>query len=299
MICRVRLSVCLILSVLSTVMSLVTSCASAQTLLAMPPDVAFRATSFAADLSFPDQAETAEELTRPRMALLKPPGAGPFAALVMVHQCAGLNPAVAEWARAAVRREFVVLLIDSLRPRGVGSVCFGPRAGVNLFRGARDALQAADHLRKFPFVDGARVSLVGFSWGAMVGLVVASAQYTQALGGSQFRSVAAFYPGCFRISRPNAPVFDIVSADMRQPVLVLMGENDLETPAAECIEKLQSAKTAGSAVDWHLYPDTGHCWDCKQLDGFSKVDIRGNRIHYRYDPDVTRNSAERLFEFLK
>jgi hypothetical protein len=42
-------------------------------MLAMPSDVAFRAASFAADLTFPDQAEAADDLTLPRMALLKPP----------------------------------------------------------------------------------------------------------------------------------------------------------------------------------------------------------------------------------
>lgn len=268
-------------------------------MLAMPQDVAYRAAGFAADLTFPDHAETADDLTQPRMALLKPSGTGPFPALVMTHQCAGLNPAVAEWARVAARRGYVVLLVDSLQPRGVRSVCYGPRAGVNLFRGARDALQAADHLRKLPFVDGTRISFVGFSWGAMVGLVVASANYAQALGGRPFRAVASFYPGCFRISRPNTPAFDIVSADMHQPVLVLMGESDLETPATECVQKLQMAKTVAAMVDWHVYPHTGHCWDCEQLDGFSKTDIRGNRIQYHYDPSVTQDSLTRLFQFLE
>ncbi|WP_211912270.1 dienelactone hydrolase family protein [Tardiphaga alba] len=269
-----------------------------QPLRALPPDAAIRATTFAADLVFPERAEAVEALASPRAALLKPSGDGPFPALVMVHQCAGLNPAVAHWAREGVRRGYVVLLIDSLKPRDVQTVCYGPRAGVNLFRGAKDAFQAAAHLRNYPFVDPSRISFVGYSWGAMVGLIVASARYTDALGGRPFASITSFYPGCFRVSRPNAPVFDLVSDDMKQPVLVLMGDADNETPAAECVGKLQHAKSSGSLVDWHVYPDTGHCWDCQQLDGRTKTDMRGNQISYRFSAAATHDSSKRLFAFL-
>jgi dienelactone hydrolase len=52
-------------------------------------------------------------------------------------------------------------------------------------------------------------------------------------------------------------------------------------------------------VEWHVYPETTHCWDCRQLDAFSKVDVRGNRVTYRYNEEVTRDSARRMFEFLE
>jgi len=266
-------------------------------LRALPMDNASRAASFAKDLAFPQQAEPTR-LTFPQAAFLKPEGEGPFPALVMVHQCVGVNPAIVQWSREAVSLGYVVLLIDSLTPRQIDTLCFGPRNGVNLFRGAKDAFQAADHLRRYPFVDPNRLSFVGFSWGAMVGLIVSSARYADALGGRPFASVAVFYPGCFRVTRPNAPVFDIVSDDMKQPVLVLLGASDNETPASECIEKLQEARLAGSAVDWHVYPDTGHCWDCRQLDGRSKTDYRGNFVSYKFRQDVTTDSSQRLFQFL-
>jgi hypothetical protein len=136
---------------------------------AWPPEAIYRGATIAPDLMFPVLGEAANELTLPRMALLKPGGNGPFPAIVLLHQCAGLNPAVVTWAREAIARNYAVLLVDSLGPRGVKSVCYGPEAGVNLFRGARDALQAAEHLRRQPFVDKDRIALLGFSWGATVG----------------------------------------------------------------------------------------------------------------------------------
>lgn len=44
----------------------------------------------------------------------------------------------------------------------------------------------------------------------------------------------------------------------------------------------------GATVEWHVYPGIGHCWDCKQLDGISKLNVRGNRIDYRYLPDIRK-----------
>jgi dienelactone hydrolase len=265
-----------------------------------PADAAYRAATLAEDLTFPTNAEAADKLTSPRMALLKPAGEGPFPAIVIMHQCSGPKKAVVSWAHRAVARHYAVLLVDSLGPRGVLSVCYGPEAGVNLFRGARDALQAAEHLRRQQFVDADRVALVGFSWGAMVGLLTNSPHYVNALrAGRGFTAVASFYPGCFRIFPPNGrPPLDTVNGDIANPLLVMMGEADSETPSYECLEKLEPLRKAGAPVEWHLYPQTTHCWDCEQFNGLSKIDIRGHHVEYHFRQDVTQDSEDRLFEFL-
>lgn len=268
--------------------------------LVLPRDIVQRASSFAGDLVLPDRAESIAALSAPRMALLKPPGDGPFPALVLLHQCAGLNGAVTAWARRAVARNYVVLLLDAFGARGVSSVCYGPQAGVNLVRGAKDAVQAAQHLRRQPFVDSKRVALVGFSWGGMVGLLAARRHYLDAFGaGPGFTAVASFYPGCFRIKPPGGRDYELLGPDIAQPLLLLMGGADTETPAAECVDKLTPVKAAGAPVDWHVYPGTTHCWDCQQLDGRSKIDVRGNHVAYRYQPSVVEDSERRLFDFLQ
>jgi len=241
----------------------------------------------------------------PRMGLFKPDGAGPFPALVLHHQCAGLgrgrlpNASMLEWTRQGIDRGYVVLLLDSLSERGVDTVCMGPKNGVNPHRGARDALQAAAQLRRLDFVDRKRVAHAGFSWGAMVGLLANTALYQSSFGtGDGFNAHVSFYPGCFTIRPAKGRPFEIVRPDIRRAHMVLMGEKDTETPAAECVAKLSAAKAKGAPVAWHVYPDTTHCWDCKQLDGRSKTDIRGNHVVYRYDAKVTADSAKRTFEFL-
>jgi dienelactone hydrolase len=47
-----------------------------------------------------------------------------------------------------------------------------------------------------------------------------------------------------------------------------------------------------------VYPQATHCWDCRHLDGFSKTDVRGNSVTYRYSMDYTTDSLQRMFQFL-
>jgi dienelactone hydrolase len=243
---------------------------------------------------------------RPHMALYKPEGAGPFPGVVLFHQCAGLggprrpNVAMLDWAKEAVSRAYAVLLIDSLSPRGVDTVCYGPKGGVNLPRGVKDALQAAAHLRSFEFIDKKRIALAGYSWGAMVGVLASSKRWAFTLRPRErFAAVVSFYPGCRTLTPRSAKPYEIVQPDIDRPLLVLMGELDREGHADECVAKLNNVKAGGAPVEWHVYPEATHCWDCRQLDGRSKIDARGNHVTYRYHAEITRDSARRMFEFLE
>ena len=274
--------------------------------LALASPVAAQQPSMAKDLEFPSAPVQLSEFAVPEMVLLKPDGPGPFPALVLHHQCGGLrrgkwhNQSMRDWAVKAVNRGYVVLLINSLGPRNVDWVCGGPRGGVNLGRGVRDALQGANHLRKFPFVDAGRIAHVGYSWGAMVGLLANSKSFRYFMESSaNFAAYVSFYPGCFTVKRPDGSPLDIVRSDIDSRHLVLMGDKDTETPADECAARLSAAKAAGAPVEWEIYTDATHCWDCENLDGLSKMDMRGNRVNYRYDAALTRDAETRMFGFLE
>lgn len=270
--------------------------------------VLLRGALAARDLDFPNEPSRLTAFSNPGMALYKPDGPGPFPALVLMHQCGSLgnpngrwqNKSMLDWAREAVSRGYVALLVDSLGPRGVDSVCFGAKNGVTFVRGVRDALQAAEHLRKQPYVDSRRVAMAGYSWGATIGVLASGKTWGEALnGGQRFDAVVSMYPGCFRVQPQGGTPYDIVNNDVDRPLLVLMGGQDTETPASECLSRLERLKAAGAPVEWNLYPDATHCWDCKNLDGNRKTDVRGNSVLYTYDEKVTADSGKRLFEFVE
>jgi dienelactone hydrolase len=273
--------------------------------LAQSPGSLLEVATRAKDLVIPAEASPLP-LSEPRMALHKPKGEGPFPALVLHHACGGLvspkwkNRSMLHWAKEAVGRGYVVLLLDSLHTRGVDSVCYQPKGNVNFARGVRDALQAAEQLQKFGFVDKKRIAHAGFSWGAMVGAFASSTLISSGVGvRSHFAAFVSFYPGCFTIRPAKGSPYEIVRVDIGRPLLMLLGGKDTETPPAECVTRLKAAKSAGAPVEWYIYPDATHCWDCIQWDGASKVDFRGNHVVYRYDEAVRADSGRRMFEFLE
>ncbi len=249
------------------------------------------------DLKFPEEAKELSFFSPLTMAIYRPTGPGPFPALVLVHTCGGLHPEIRDWTKLALERGYVVFVMDSLSQRGIKDGC-SPASWVLPFRGAKDALQAREHLRKFAFVDQDSVALAGFSWGAMVGLAVSSGAIASQLSSSRYGAVVSFYPICYFPGNGQFQAVEWLRAEVDKPLLVLMGDQDTEAPPAECVSRLEKLTQKGAPVEWHVYPATTHCWDCSSLNNFSKTDWLGNRVVYRYDSQVTQDSAERMFAFL-
>lgn len=263
----------------------------------------------APDLVLPVAATPLAQAVYPQMLLLKPDGDGPFPAVMLGHQCGGLvfsktNPQAANWSMLEWAKRFqaaghVVLLVDFMGPRGAQQVCQGPQAGVTLGRTVKDFYQAADHLRKLPFVHPDKVALVGYSQGALIALFNNSQsfreEFRQARG---FDAYVSFYPPCRIMGLgPNRVVLDVVQKDMERPHLFLLGGADNETPAADCEALLGPVKASGKPVQWHTYPDQTHCWDCKSLHGFSKPGRLGT-VTYTYSESATLDAFERSKAFL-
>src|SRR4029453_9928533 len=96
--------------------------------------------------------------------LSRPEGAGPFPAVVIMHDCSGLGPrssgAPGRWAKELVGRGYVVLMPDSFttrgHPDGVCTDASRSRDDVSPARRIRDAYAGLAYLRTLPYVSGAR-----------------------------------------------------------------------------------------------------------------------------------------------
>jgi len=111
----------------------------------------------------------------PGMALVTPPGPGPFRTVLLIHGCGGLqgvnspNPIMDEYARSAVEAGWAAAILDSYGPRHWGSSWARNRvcAGLRLpgFRRAADVLAGLDLLRADPRVDPRRLRVASWSHG--------------------------------------------------------------------------------------------------------------------------------------
>ena len=141
--------------------------------------------------------------------LIKPAGAGPFPAVVIMHDCSGLGRISSggplRWAEELVQQGYVALIPDSFTPRGFpDGVCilpYGQAAIANGYVRAGDAYGALLALRKLPYVDGKRVGIMGASHGGWTTLAAmcAPADEKDPLSGAKsngFAAAVALYPAC-------------------------------------------------------------------------------------------------------
>ena len=205
--------------------------------------------------------------------LSKPDGAGPFPAVVIVHDCSGLGPgssgSPARWAKVLVEHGYVVLMPDSFTTRGhAGGVCTDAspsRAEVGPYPRARDAYAALAYLRTLPYVDGRRVGLMGGSHGGSTTLVamVAPEKDTESLAREKrdgFAAAVALYPGCaMRLGSWRSDATGVYRAVA--PLLILIGEKDDWTPAEPCRKLTDSARANGYPVEIKVYPGAHHAFD--------------------------------------
>ena len=253
------------------------------------------------DLTFPKQATELGSFSPLEMGIWKPKGDGPFPALILVHTCAGIRQQIGYWRKEAVGRGYVVFVIDSFTSRGSRSC--RPQPPATTARGVKDVFDAAAHLATFAFVDKSRIAMLGVSWGGMVGLRAASPSFVAGaagLPGTPLRAVVSLYPACYLPPFGTSPGGEFVHPDLSTPTLVLLGGEDNETLPQECISRLEPLKERRAPVEWHVFPNASHCWDCSDQNQqrWNPPWAGGRSVVYRYDSEVTNQSADRAFEFL-
>jgi dienelactone hydrolase len=231
--------------------------------------------------------------------LLKPDGTGPFPAVVIMHDCSGLGPRSSgsplRWARELVDSGYVILMPDSFSTRGhAGGVCTNASPSRNDVAPARrvaDAYAALAHLRTLPYVDKARIGLMGGSHGGATTLAAMAApeKEREPLARekrSGFRAAISLYPNCaarmgsWRAVRPagtTGPNFQYTGVyEPVAPLLILIGEIDDWTPAEPCRKLTESAREAEYPVSIKVYPGAHHGFDSNNPINFNPARVNGN-----------------------
>lgn len=180
--------------------------------------------------------------------LYKLDGAGPYPAIVVLHGCAGITPQYHVWAQRLNRWGYVAFVVDSLGPRGYQTVC--DSLNVSPLERARDAFAAAAWLRSQPFVDPARIGVLGFSHGGSTALKAVLEPVVRAADATPFRAAVAYYPGCARD-------FPMIASD----TLIVIGDADTQASVLSCRAFVESAKDAAHAVALKVYPGANHLFD--------------------------------------
>jgi dienelactone hydrolase len=209
------------------------------------------------NLSFPN-ATPGKPLAVPAWEL-RPTGAGPFPAVVLLHGCAGISESNHEWSRWFRDQGYVALLVDSWSPRRVGKSCDPSLPDVPNTERFDDAVGALRFLQAKSYVDRARVGVVGWSNGGVFALAVVNGPSLERarrrgvdLPEPGFRASIGFYPG---------GCYSLVHELVMRPLLVMMGDADDWTDPAPCVEMVEAMRGRGADARIVLYPRAYHYFD--------------------------------------
>jgi dienelactone hydrolase len=208
----------------------------------------------------PEAVEFSDGEISLKAILYRPEGAGPFPAVIAMHDCSGLtNPAgrltakYREWAQLLVRDGFLVLFPESYGSRGLGNQC---SARSRLVRPEHEMVDDANASRRWlsqrPEVRTDRISLLGWSNGASSVLWTVRPQ-RKAEDKPDFRSAVAFYPVCRRL--------DSTAWSARIPTLILIGAADDVTSPQDCEHMVAGAKGRSARISMTVYPGALHDFD--------------------------------------
>jgi dienelactone hydrolase len=214
--------------------------------------------------------------------LTKPSGYGPFPAVVLLHSCLGLplnriaiGEMIASWG-------YLALFVDDFGTRGLKQTCTA-----DFPEGVADAYGALNYVSRFAFVDRTRIAAVGYSQGADTALTIASGRSASAfvlLQGAKFKAAAAFYPPCANQG----------GARLALPTLILVGDRDDVTPAADCARLLRAQPRGISQLKLSVLAGADHAFDNPGFAGGARV----YGMWLKYDGAAAEQAKAELHRFL-
>jgi dienelactone hydrolase len=184
----------------------------------------------------------------------------PVPAMVVLHGSGGITPGrEMAYGELLAAHGIAAFVVDYYEPRGVTrDTNYMLRVlSVTEFDAVTDAYAALRLLATHPRIDGARIGVMGFSYGGMAARF-AMDERVRAVLAPQSRGFAAFvdyYGPCFQ---------DLQTAAVNgAPLLTLRGTEDASNDLDACRQREAQLAALGARVETHVYEGAGHAWEAE------------------------------------
>lgn len=180
-----------------------------------------------------------------------------------------------------------------------------------------DAFSALKYLSEIPNIDAERIGIMGFSWGGVVTMLVASQSYTDYYGqyygqDLTFAAHVAHYPICWGYNKylpspippPVAPI-GLEFGELTNPLLIQIGAlDDYDEGGEQCENLIASLSEEDQSIaSVNVYPNAHHAWDRLQppitvSDPFSHLGAGGD-VEIVPNPGKAFQSRRKAVRFLQ
>jgi uncharacterized protein len=223
---------------------------------------------------------------------------GRVPAVLILHGSAGIDGRGAFYAEALNAAGIATLEIDMFQGRGRP-----PTTRANM----PHAFESLRWLARDPRIDGARVGVMGFSWGGVMSVFSSSEEIARQYGSAaRFAAHLALYPPCW----PFRSVLEgkqehyraaVLRSLTGRPVHILAGGKDDYDSPGNC-ERLMAAldSPARDYVALTIYPGATHIWDGRAGGSFhdsAAHDGKGGVVNVVVEPELAKKSRAFAVEF--
>ncbi|MGD2134319.1 MAG: dienelactone hydrolase family protein [Maricaulaceae bacterium] len=236
----------------------------------------------------------------PHIRVYKPEGEGPFPAVLQLHGCGGAKEIQDEYAVAARDAGVLVLILDSLTPRGIGfdeavrRVCTG-----RVLRGrerAGDLVAGLEMLRRRPDVDPDQLAVVGWSHGGwtIMDLLALDIPHEKPFNlrdvprdpWKGVKAIELIYPfaGFPSLTRERGWKRTDIPCD------VLVIKNDTVAPNRATYASLEKARQSGAELTVETWEGVTHAFE-------ESVHTPGSKL--RYNPERAAEAHARYANWVK
>jgi len=207
-------------------------------------------------------------------------------AVILLHGSAGPSAREAGYAQALNAVGIVTLEPDQWAPRGLAGGSEGrPKTFAETMP---DVAGARAYLAARHDVDASRIGLMGFSFGGVTSMLLATRAFAGRFGGA-FAAYMPVYPACWTYNTvPGQDFAGLVDA----PLLLVTGALDQYDDDPEAGPKLAAslAPQDRARLRTHVFADAHHCFDMPGVDVVVKDPFchrgRGGEVTMRCNPQA-------------
>ena len=219
----------------------------------------------------------------------------PAPAMIILPGSGGIQPGREhEYAAFLNDLGIAAFVIEYYEPRGLTKdIDYMIRtSAVTEFDLITDAYAALELLSTHPGIDGARIGVVGFSYGGMASRLAMDARIHRALAPAHpgFKVHIDVYGPCFQVLG--------TSATNGAPLLTLRGTEDASNDLDACQSREDELRAIGVEVTAIVYPGAGHAWENEAPRTFREGAPYLQGCEWRYDEaGVPHVDGQALFNY--
>ncbi|MCO6186405.1 dienelactone hydrolase family protein [Rhizobium sp. L1K21] len=220
-------------------------------------------------------------------------------AVVVLHGSGGVSVREEAYQDALAEAGIASIAIDEWFPRGMaGDAADRPQTVMETLP---DVYGARAWLLKQTDIDATKIGVIGFSFGGVASMLVATHKYNDpyVTEGAGFKASIPVYPVCWIYNK--VPGYDFKDLTDTSVQIIVGAEDQYDDSASACPDLVKTLpRSEQNRIDVLVLPGAHHSFDKKGEDRVGEDPYshrgKGGKVVFKYNEEATRRSVDKVIE---